>query len=84
MTTTIPDAEPSVPLNREQRRHPKLVYGVEEAAELISVGRTTLFTLIASGDIESYTEGRRRLIPAEALDKYVAVRRAKQAEGGAA
>ncbi len=37
----------------------------EDAAPIIGVGRTTLFTLMRDGEIESVKVGRRRLIPAE-------------------
>jgi excisionase family DNA binding protein len=46
----------------------------EEAARRLSVGRTTLFALIASGEIPSVKIGRSRRVPAEALNNYVAAR----------
>lgn len=45
---------------------------VEEAARRISVGRTTMYTLIASGAVRSVQVGRLRRIPARALDEYIA------------
>ncbi|MEE4544652.1 helix-turn-helix domain-containing protein [Streptomyces sp. V4-01] len=47
---------------------------VEEAARRLSVGRTTMYALLASGEIPSVTIGRLRRIPAEALNEYVAAR----------
>lgn len=47
---------------------------VEEAARRLSVGRTTMYALLASGEIPSVTVGRLRRIPAEALNDYVAAR----------
>lgn len=47
---------------------------VEEAARRMSVGRTTMYALLASGEIPSVTIGRLRRIPAEALNDYVAAR----------
>ncbi|MEC3995312.1 helix-turn-helix domain-containing protein [Actinacidiphila sp. DG2A-62] len=47
---------------------------VEEAARRLSVGRTTMYALLASGEIPSVTVGRLRRIPAEALNQYVAAR----------
>jgi excisionase family DNA binding protein len=47
---------------------------VEEAARRLSVGRTTMYALVASGEIPSVTVGRLRRIPAEALNDYVAAR----------
>jgi excisionase family DNA binding protein len=47
---------------------------VEEAARRLGVGRTTMYALIASGEVQSLQIGRLRRIPAEALDCYIAVR----------
>ena len=47
---------------------------VEEAARRLSVGRTTMYALLASGEIPSVFIGRLRRIPAEALSNYVAAR----------
>lgn len=47
---------------------------VEEAARRLSVGRTTMYALLASGEVPSVTIGRLRRIPAEALNDYVATR----------
>jgi excisionase family DNA binding protein len=47
---------------------------VEEAARRLGVGRTTMYALLASGEIPSVTIGRLRRIPAEALSVYVAAR----------
>lgn len=55
---------------------PKLLLSVAEAGEVLSVGRTTVYTLLASGELESVHIGRARRIPAEALREYVAGLRA--------
>lgn len=47
---------------------------VEEAARRLGVGRTTMYALLASGEVPSVTIGRLRRIPAEALNDYVATR----------
>ena len=44
---------------------------VEEAAERLSVGRTTMYGLVSTGAIRSVTIGRLRRIPAECLETYV-------------
>jgi excisionase family DNA binding protein len=46
---------------------------VEEAADRLSIGRTTMYGLVASGAVQSVTIGRLRRIPAECLDAYVSV-----------
>ncbi len=57
--------------------HPeRLVLTVEEAAERLGVGRTLLYALVRSGDIESIAIGRLRRIPIDALDEFVSRLRA--------
>lgn len=59
ITTTI--ANPTQPL----------VYTVAEAADALRIGRSKLYELLASGEIESIHIGRSRKIPATALSDYV-------------
>jgi excisionase family DNA binding protein len=47
---------------------------VEEAARRLGIGRTTMYALIASGQVQSVRIGRLRRIPAEALAAYLAIR----------
>jgi excisionase family DNA binding protein len=49
----------------------KHLYSAEEAAEFLGIGRTFLFRLLATGQIESFKIGRKRKITREALDEYV-------------
>ncbi|WP_255923477.1 helix-turn-helix domain-containing protein [Streptomyces humicola] len=44
---------------------------VEEAARRLGIGRTTCYSLISSGEIESVTVGRLRRVPAEAIAQFV-------------
>ncbi len=43
----------------------------EEVAKRLSVGRTTVYELIGSGQLESVTIGRSRRIPTDALHEFV-------------
>lgn len=45
---------------------------VEEAARHLGIGRTTAYSLVRSGDLESVQIGRLRRIPKEAVDNYTA------------
>jgi excisionase family DNA binding protein len=56
----------------------KFAYRPEEAAELASIGRTTMYLLIADGEIESFKVGRARLIPHDALVAFLERRRAAE------
>jgi len=48
----------------------KVFHSVEEAAEILSLGRTTVFALIKEGQIHSVKIGKRRLVAATELDAY--------------
>ena len=48
-----------------------LVLTVEQAARRLGIGRTLMYALVTSGEIESVTIGRLRRIPAECLTEYV-------------
>lgn len=49
----------------------RLLYRPEEAAELLSIGRSTLYEEIRLGRLQTVRIGRRRLIPTEYIDGYV-------------
>lgn len=49
----------------------KLLYSIPEGADQLSVSARVLERLIADGQIETVKIGRRRLVPAEALEDYV-------------
>lgn len=44
---------------------------VEEAAEALSIGRTTMYALIKAGHIATVRLGKLRRVPASALSAYV-------------
>ena len=48
-----------------------LVLTIEQAAQRLGIGRTLMYALVTSGEIESVTIGRLRRIPAECLTEYV-------------
>jgi excisionase family DNA binding protein len=48
---------------------------VEEAAERLRIGRTTMYALVSSGAVESVKVGRLRRVPVECVDAYVTVLR---------
>ena len=43
----------------------------EEAAEVLSIGRTTVYELMSSGALRSVSIGRSRRVPARALEEFV-------------
>jgi excisionase family DNA binding protein len=49
----------------------RLVYTPREAGRLLSVSRSRVFELIASGELSSFLHGRKRLLRHEALVAYV-------------
>jgi excisionase family DNA binding protein len=50
----------------------KLLLSPTEAAELLGVGRSTVYELLNAGDVESVRIGRSRRIPYAAVVAYVA------------
>jgi excisionase family DNA binding protein len=57
----------------------RLAYSVEEAAALLGIGRTFMFQLVATGEIESFKIGNLRKISHEALIAYINRLRSEQA-----
>ncbi len=49
------------------------LYRVPEAMQLLSMSRTVIYEQIRSGRLRSVTQGRTRLIPADAIADYVAM-----------
>ncbi len=49
----------------------RLLLNVEEAAQLLSLGRNTLYSLMLSGQIASLKIGRLRRVPVSALKEFV-------------
>jgi excisionase family DNA binding protein len=66
----------------------ELLLTVEEAARRLRIGRTLVYQLISSGELESVKVGRLRRVPAECLPAYVATlrrtRSSEAADGSAA
>lgn len=50
----------------------RVAFSITEAAELLGVGRTTLYNEVAAGRLPTVTIGRRRLITRTAVDAYLA------------
>ena len=50
---------------------PARLLGVREAGQYLSIGRSTVYELLARGELESVRIGDRRLIKVEDLDDYV-------------
>jgi excisionase family DNA binding protein len=49
----------------------QLLLKVEQAAERLGLGRTIVWGLVATGELESLKIGRSRRVPVEALNAYV-------------
>jgi excisionase family DNA binding protein len=50
---------------------PRLLLGIEEAARRLGIGRSLMYRLALSGEVESVHVGRLRRIPAERLAEHV-------------
>lgn len=49
-----------------------LILTVEQAARRLGIGRTLMYSLVMSGEVESVTIGRLRRVPVESLVDYIA------------
>jgi|APFre7841882654_1041346.scaffolds.fasta_scaffold165059_1 excisionase family DNA binding protein len=56
-----------------ERRHnlEKAAYSVTEACVSLSIGRTLFYQLVASGDLVLIKIGKRSLVPAESINRYL-------------
>lgn len=58
----------------------QLVATPNQAMKALVVGRSTLYSLINAGELESYTEGRSRRILVSSIHAYIERRLASEAE----
>jgi len=49
----------------------KLAYSINETARTLSLGRTSVYAMIADGRLEAFKLGRRTLIKAESIRRLV-------------
>ena len=50
-----------------------LAYSIKDAVQVSSIGRTTLYGLISSGEIETVKIGKRQLVKAASLARFIGV-----------
>ncbi|MBW1597917.1 helix-turn-helix domain-containing protein [Streptomyces sp. JJ38] len=58
-----------------------MLYRVEDAMRVLSMGRTLIYEQIRRGRLRSVKQGRTRLIPLAAIEEYVALLE-REARGG--
>ena len=61
----------------------KLLYDVNEVAELLGLGRSKLYSYVQSGQLRSIKVGRRRKVPADAVSEFIKSLEEDSASGGA-
>ena len=68
-------AKPSTTTTTAPATHPprKALYRVPEAMALLSLSRSVIYRQLRLGRLRSVKEGNARLIPADAIDDYVAL-----------
>lgn len=50
----------------------RLAYSINDTAQALSLGRTSIYAMIADGRLEAFKLGRRTLIKAESIRKLLA------------
>lgn len=72
LAALITSNEPSVVVPAQRQTPERVLLTVEEAAELLHIGKTKTYALVKSGDIESVLIGRLRRIHTDAVRAYAA------------
>lgn len=54
---------------------PKLVYSVDECADLLGIGRSLAWQMVRQGQLGSFKIGHRRLVAWQDLEAFIANRR---------
>lgn len=49
----------------------RLAYSINDTAKVLSLGRTSIYAMIADGRLEAFKLGRRRLIKAESIRRII-------------
>jgi excisionase family DNA binding protein len=49
----------------------RLAYSINEAARLLSIGRTSIYAMIADNRLETFKLGRRTLVRADSIRRLV-------------
>lgn len=62
----------------------RLAFGVTEAAQVAGIGRSTLYAAMADGQLRAVKLGKRTLIPAEELRRFLGALPAAKASQDAA
>jgi excisionase family DNA binding protein len=50
---------------------PRVLLSIDDAAEVLSISRTSMFNYLRAGLIESIKLGHRRFVPADAIAAYI-------------
>lgn len=58
-------------MNARPNTTPRTAYSLDEAARSLGLSRRTLYTLMRDGTLRTVTLGRRRLVPADELERLV-------------
>lgn len=70
-TTTADDVGPPVPNMTASVASPQILLSVPEAARALGIARSSVYVLMDRHELTSVSIGRRRLLPARALEEYV-------------
>ena len=76
MPTTHTHERPSATSARSKRAIDPVLLTITEAATALAIGRTTVYELIGSGELDVVHIGRSSRVPADAIREFVAAKRA--------
>jgi excisionase family DNA binding protein len=58
-------------LNHETSAPPRAAHTVLEFADMLRIGRTTAYALVGRGEVKSFRVGRKVLIPAAEVERFI-------------
>ena len=71
VTANAHDIGPTGPNSTASVTSPQLLLSVPQAARALGIARSSLYVLLDRHELTSVSIGRRRLLPARALEEYV-------------
>ncbi len=71
VTANADDVGPPGPNDLASVASPQLLLSVAEAARALGIARSSVYVLLDRHELTSVSIGRRRLLPARALEEYV-------------
>ena len=67
----LPRVRWHAPATQEHQAMDRLAYSINETARLLSMGRTSIYAMIADNRLETFKLGRRTLVRADSIRRLI-------------